>query len=143
MRLEDYFDFLRPDDIRIKGSRVGIETILYDYIHRSRTPEEIQQTYPTLTLEEVYATILYYLHNKDQVSAYLTEWLEFGHRMRKEQDANPSPVVLRLRRIKAELDTYPPEERDAALQRIIAREKAQRYEHARVVAERVPEAEAA
>jgi hypothetical protein len=28
MLLEDYFDFLRPDDIRVKGTRVGIETIL-------------------------------------------------------------------------------------------------------------------
>lgn len=28
MQLEDYFEFLRPDDIRVKGTRVGIETIL-------------------------------------------------------------------------------------------------------------------
>ena len=26
MQLEDYFDFLAPDDIRIKGHRIGIET---------------------------------------------------------------------------------------------------------------------
>jgi hypothetical protein len=39
MQLEDYFDFQRPDDIRLKGTRIGIETILYDFIHRSRTPE--------------------------------------------------------------------------------------------------------
>ncbi len=32
MQLDDYFDFLGPDDIRIKGSRVGIETVLYEYI---------------------------------------------------------------------------------------------------------------
>ncbi|MGH2367163.1 MAG: DUF433 domain-containing protein, partial [Chloroflexota bacterium] len=29
MQLEDYFDFLAPDDIRLKGTRVGIETVLY------------------------------------------------------------------------------------------------------------------
>jgi hypothetical protein len=40
MQLEDYFDFLAPDDIRLKGSRIGIETILYEYIYRARTPEE-------------------------------------------------------------------------------------------------------
>ena len=34
MQLEDYFDFLAPADIRLKGTRVGIETILYDYIFR-------------------------------------------------------------------------------------------------------------
>lgn len=102
MQLEDYFDFLRPDDIRIKGTRVGIETILYDFIHRQRTPEEIAQSYPSVTLEQVYATILYYLHNKEAVSAYLTDWLEWSHRMREEQRQNPSPVVKKLMKLKAE-----------------------------------------
>ncbi len=41
MKIEDYFDFIAPDDIRIKGTRVGIENVLYEYIYRNRTPEEI------------------------------------------------------------------------------------------------------
>lgn len=102
MQLEDYFDFLRPDDIRLKGTRVGIETILYDFIHRQRSPEEIAQSYPSVTLEQVYATILYYLHNKEAVSAYLTDWLEWSHRIREEQRQNPPPVVKKLMKLKAE-----------------------------------------
>ena len=31
MQLEDYFDFQAPNDIRLKGTRIGIETILYDF----------------------------------------------------------------------------------------------------------------
>lgn len=50
MQLEDYFNFLAPDDIRVKGSRIGIETILYKYIYRSRTAEEIAQAYTSLSL---------------------------------------------------------------------------------------------
>lgn len=102
MQLEDYFDFLRPDDIRVKGTRVGIETILYDFIHRSRTPEEIAQSYPSVTLEQVYATILYYLHNKESVTAYIADWLEHGHRSREEQKRNPPPVSEKLRKLRAE-----------------------------------------
>ncbi|MFE1745512.1 DUF433 domain-containing protein [Coleofasciculus sp. H7-2] len=102
MQLEDYFDFQRPDDIRLKGTRVGIETILYDFIHRCRTPEEIAQSYPSVTLEQVYATILYYLHNKEAVSAYIADSLEHGHKMREEQQRNPSPVVVKLMKLKAE-----------------------------------------
>ncbi|MGH2351794.1 MAG: DUF433 domain-containing protein [Chloroflexota bacterium] len=102
MQLEDYFDFLAPDDIRLKGTRVGIETVLYDFIHRSRLPEEIAASYPSLTLEQVYATITYYLHNKDAVTRYLADWIEHGRRMREEQNRNPSPAILRLRRIAAE-----------------------------------------
>ena len=102
MQLEDYFDFLAEDDIRLKGTRVGIETILYDFIHRLRTPEVIAQTYPSVTLEQVYATILYYLHNKEAVSKYLTDWLEWGREMRRQQNENPSPEILHLRKIKEE-----------------------------------------
>lgn len=45
MQLEDYFNFLAPNDIRLKGTRIGIETILYDFIYKARTPEEIANTY--------------------------------------------------------------------------------------------------
>jgi uncharacterized protein (DUF433 family) len=102
MQLEEYFDFLAPNDIRIKGTRVGIETVLYDYIHRDRSPEDIVTHYPSLTLEQVYATITYYLRNRETVSTYLENWLEHGRRMRAEQERNPTPAMLRLRRLKAE-----------------------------------------
>ncbi|MCW5934864.1 MAG: DUF433 domain-containing protein [Fimbriimonadia bacterium] len=103
MLLEDYFDFLAQDDIRIKGTRIGIESVLYEYIHRAQSPEEIAQRFHTLTLDQVYATILYYLRNKESVSAYLADWLEFGNRMREEQDRNPPPVVRKLRELKAQM----------------------------------------
>lgn len=102
MQLEDYFNFLAPDDIRLKGSRIGIETILYEYIYRARTPDEIAQIYTSLTLDQVYATILYYLQNKEAVGKYIADWLEWGHRMREEQRRNPPPVVARLMKLKAE-----------------------------------------
>ena len=101
MLLEDYFNFLAPDDIRLKGTRIGIETILFDHIFRAKTPEEIAKTYPSLTLEQVYATILYYLHNQPAVEAYITDWLEWGDKMRAEQQSNPRPIVERLRKLKA------------------------------------------
>ena len=105
MQLEDYFDFFRDDDIRVKGTRIGIETVLYDYIHRACTPEEIAQTYPSLSLEQVYATILYYLHNKEAVSKYVADWLEWNHQQWKAQQQNPSPAILRLRKLKAERES--------------------------------------
>lgn len=116
MQLEDYFDFQRPDDIRIKGSRVGIENVLYEFIHRAQPPEEIARQFPSITLEQVYATILYYLHNKEAVSQYLAEWLEFGRKMREEQARNPPPVVARLQKIKAERDATKRAQLEALLQ---------------------------
>ncbi len=102
MVLEEYFDFLAPNDIRIKGTRIGIETVLYDFIYQSQSPEAIMGRYPSLTLEQVYATITYYLHNVEAVSRYLADWIEHGDRKREEQHRNPPPVVKKLRRLAAE-----------------------------------------
>ena len=102
MQLEDYFIFLSANDIRLKNTRIGIETILYDYIYRSRTPEEIAKTYLSLSLEQVYATVLYYLHNKEEIGAYITNWLEWGHQMREDQKYNPPPISEKLRQLRAE-----------------------------------------
>ncbi|GBO54675.1 hypothetical protein APA_2726 [Pseudanabaena sp. lw0831] len=102
MQLEDYFTFLATNDIRLKNTRIGIETILYDYIYRSRTPEEIAKTYLSLSLEQVYATVLYYLHNEQEIGEYITNWLEWGHKMREEQKHNPLPISEKLRQLRAE-----------------------------------------
>ena len=58
MLIEEYFDFLADDDIRVKGTRVGIESILYEYIYHQRSPEEILKHFYKLTLDQIYATIL-------------------------------------------------------------------------------------
>jgi len=102
MKIEDYFDFLTSDDIRIKGTRIGIESVLYDFIHRSHSPETIANSYPSLGREQVYATITHYLHNEEEVSAYLTRWIEHGQKMRAQQARNPTPNMLRLRQVRKE-----------------------------------------
>ena len=100
--LEDNFMFLAENDIRLKGTRVGIETILYEYIHNSKMPVVIADHYYTPTLEQVYATILYYLQNQEKVGAYLEGYLEYCRKAREEQAKNPSPAVIRLRKLIAE-----------------------------------------
>ncbi|WP_445246166.1 DUF433 domain-containing protein [Microcoleus sp. OTE_8_concoct_300] len=100
MQLEDYFEFLTPEDIRIKGTRVGIEHILYEYIHRGQTPEAIAQNFPTVTMAQVYATILYYLENQKTVGKYVGDWLEYCLKAEAEYDRNPSPFVLKMRQLR-------------------------------------------
>jgi len=96
MKLEEYFDVSKADDIRIKGTRVGIETILDDYLHGS-SPEEIAARYRTLTLEQVYATITYYLHNREEVDRYLERWRTYVDTAWQAQQENPSDFVQELR----------------------------------------------
>ena len=99
MHLESYFDVLTPDDIRLKGTRIGIETVLYDFIHRGNSPQKIADRYPSLTLEQVFATITYYLHDKEKIGAYLANWIEHGRKMRAEQERRPPSILTRLRKI--------------------------------------------
>ena len=94
--MESYFDFLGPDDIRIKGTRVGIETVLDDYL-RGASPEEIVTRYRTLTLEQVYATITYYLHKQEEIDNYLERWRAYTEAAWQEQQRNPPEFVRELR----------------------------------------------
>ncbi|MDD9973558.1 MAG: hypothetical protein OXU27_06100 [Candidatus Poribacteria bacterium] len=100
---------MAENDIRLKGTRVGIETILYEYIHNGKMPVVIADYYYTPTLEQIYATILYYLQNQEKVGAYLDNYLKYCQKAREEQAKNPSPAVIRLRELiakkKANSDT--------------------------------------
>jgi len=77
MQLEDYFDFEKLDTkygpvehIRIKGNRISIESVL-ELFNQGMPPDQIQrEAYPSLSLEQVYATITYYLHYKPEVDEY-------------------------------------------------------------------------
>jgi uncharacterized protein (DUF433 family) len=99
MQLEDYFDFLSPTDIRLKGHRVGIDTVLSYYLE-GYTPEEIAANLPTLSLEEIHATITYYLHNQPQIDTYLAELDDWREQHYQAGHNNSSPVGQRLRAIK-------------------------------------------
>ena len=94
--------FLAENDIRLKGTRVGIETILYEYIHNSKMPVVIADYYYTPTLEQIYATILYYLQNQEKVGAYLDDYLKYCQTAREEYEKDPPPGAVRLRELIAE-----------------------------------------
>jgi uncharacterized protein (DUF433 family) len=97
----DYLTFLAEDDIRVKGTRIGIEHILDEYIHNAKSPEAIAQRFPTVTLEQVYATILFYLQNPVTVGQYVSDWLDYTLKAEAEQDNDPDPALQRLKEIKA------------------------------------------
>ena len=69
----------------LKETRVGIETILYEYIYNSKMPVVIaNHYYYSLTVEQVYATILYYLQNQEKVGTYFEDYLESSRKAREE-----------------------------------------------------------
>ena len=101
MQLAGYFEFLGPCDIRVKGTRIGIETILGDYLERGRSAAEIAARYRSLNIEQVQATLEYYRQNRAQVDAYRQAVRAELARQRAEQEANPPPGLVRLRSLMA------------------------------------------
>lgn len=101
MQLEDYFDFFDPDDIRIKGHRIGIDDVI-DYYLQGFTPEQILEELPSLNLEKIHATITYYLHNRTSIDAYMLRLMRWREQRYQEAAANPSLMIQRLRAMKAQ-----------------------------------------
>ncbi|MDB9316029.1 hypothetical protein PN462_23160 [Spirulina sp. CS-785/01] len=60
------------------------------------------QLYPNLQLEQIYATILYFLSKPVQVTQYMSDWLDYCQTSEQEQDENPPAYIQRLRQLKAE-----------------------------------------
>ncbi len=110
MQLEDYFVFEKmeskfgpAEEIWIKGSRIIIDFVIDEYKHGTSPEKIVSEIYPSLTLEQVYATILYYLHNKEAVEAHI----ELGKKICDDHyqewlKKEPAPVVKRLRELKAQ-----------------------------------------
>jgi len=101
MELESLFDFISPETIRIKGTRVGIEIAVENYLD-GRSPEEITLCYPSLSLGQIYATITYYLCNKEKIDVYVKASQDRVEAAWQEQRRNPHPGVKRILEIKAQ-----------------------------------------
>ena len=57
---------------RVADSRVSLDSIVYEF-RRGASPEGIQRSFSTLTLEEVYGAVAFYLANQKEIDEYLTE----------------------------------------------------------------------
>ena len=60
----------REDIYWVNGSRVSLDSIVYAFLE-GQTAESIAQSFPVLTLEQVYGTITFYLANRAEIDAYL------------------------------------------------------------------------
>jgi uncharacterized protein (DUF433 family) len=85
--------------IRVGDTRCAIDGIIYSF-REGRSPESIRRSYQSLTLEDVYGAIAYYLANRKELDEYLLRQEADWDRLRAEQDRNPPPVVRRLKALR-------------------------------------------
>ena len=74
----------------IEDTRVSLDSVVYAFL-RGESPEGIVESFPALTLEQVYGALSYYLANREAIDEYLSEGKEeFGRLRQESQHENPS-----------------------------------------------------
>jgi len=86
---------------RLTGSRVSLDSIVYCF-REGLSPESITESFPTLTLEQVYGAITFYLANRQSVDEYLRQGEELSREMHAESRSRNADLMARLLRARHE-----------------------------------------
>jgi uncharacterized protein (DUF433 family) len=95
--------YVHPDEqgvLRVGSTRISLDSVVYAF-RQGHSAETIVDQYPVLSLEEVYGAIAFYLANRDEVADYLRRQEQVWQELRQRVEQSPSPVVQRLRALKA------------------------------------------
>jgi uncharacterized protein (DUF433 family) len=84
----------------LSGSRVSLDSIVYSFL-QGELPEHIVQAFPTLTLEQVYGAIAFYLSNQAAIDAYLKEGEAQLHQLRQTSLTEHAELYEKLSNAKA------------------------------------------
>lgn len=99
-RAEGYVsDYVRVHEgvYRVGESRVSLASIVINWRQHGLTPEQIHESFPTLSLAAIYGAIAYYLDHQEAVDAYLREEEELAQRLQAENEAAHPEFFARMR----------------------------------------------
>lgn len=88
----------------IVGSRISLDSIIHAF-REGASPESIMQGFPSLSLEQIYGTIAFYLGNRKEVEAYLEQTRKDWESARKNQPASSADLQKRLAQTRQEMLT--------------------------------------
>ena len=92
----------RNDGYGIIGSRVSLESLIMPFLDGA-APETLVDEFPTLSLEQVYGAITFYLAHRAEIDRYLKEAEAVWEEARKSQPPLPTALRERLERARREL----------------------------------------
>ncbi|PYP82363.1 MAG: hypothetical protein DMF61_26645 [Blastocatellia bacterium AA13] len=90
--------------VRIRGSRVTLDTLVSAF-KKGNTAEQIQGSFPSLSLRRIYGAISYFLDHQEAVESYLNDRQVQADAIRREIESQTQYSEFRekLRRRRAEL----------------------------------------
>ncbi|MDB5289271.1 MAG: hypothetical protein JWL69_512 [Phycisphaerales bacterium] len=84
---------------RITGARVSLDSIVNAY-WEGEPAEEIVAQFPTLTPEQVYGAIAFYLGHREEIDSYMVGQAAKWDQQRQLSECRNSAVLQRLRQMR-------------------------------------------
>ncbi|MBX3064722.1 MAG: DUF433 domain-containing protein [Anaerolineae bacterium] len=78
------------------NTRILLELVIYAF-RQGETPEGIIDSYPSLTLADVYAVIAYYLNHREEVDSYIRQSEAKGKQLQAQIEAKRTPETEAVR----------------------------------------------
>src|SRR5712692_10883715 len=79
----------------VAGTRVSLDSVIYAFL-RGESPEGIAESFPAISLEQVYGAITFYLGNREAIDAYLEQGKAEFARLREESRQKHPQFYARL-----------------------------------------------
>lgn len=96
MQFDDLFDLWEPDDIRLKGHRIGLDDVLTLY-ESGMTAAEIADYFGTLKSRQIEDVIAYYLLHRAELDPAVNAQLRYAAEQTQQAEQHPSERALRMR----------------------------------------------
>lgn len=85
----------RDGGLWLAETRVSLDSLVYAFL-RGESPEGIAESYPAVSLEQVFGAIAYYLANRQAVDLYLSEGEGEFARLREEARRRSPALYAKL-----------------------------------------------
>jgi len=82
--------------IRVGPSRVLLDLVVYHF-KQGATAEQIQHSFPSVSLRDVYGAIFYYLQHTEEIEAYLAEQEQEAEEIERAVRSAQGPTSLQKR----------------------------------------------
>jgi uncharacterized protein (DUF433 family) len=81
---------------RVAGTRSRVSQIVCD-VRNSLTPDQIHESYPHLSLAQIYAALSYYYDHKQEIDAEIDEGIRLANELRAQAMPGATRAELRGR----------------------------------------------
>jgi len=101
---KEYVQKVEGGAYRVAGTRISLDSVVYGFWN-GESPETIAQSFPALTLEQVYGAIAFYLSNQAEIDEYIKEGEAEYEAMREAARAADPEFYQKLADAKRRLQT--------------------------------------